>query len=306
MHAIETVALTKRFRKVDAVRELNLQVAEGSVYALMGPNGAGKTTLIKLLMNLISPNAGHISMLGRNAAQLQGEPLESIGYVSENQKMPDWMTIDDFLSYWRPFYPKWDRELEQRLVKRFGLPRKGKLKNLSRGMRMKASLTSVLAFHPRLMVLDEPLSGLDPLVRDDLMEALLALASETTVLFSSHDLAEVDSFASHVGYMDGGQLLLSEPITSVRERFRRVELTIDENFERPARFPNAWLQFATNSTTAQWVETGFDPERSTARAHEVFGPVELRDAPLTLREVFLTMARATRPSRPLDAIGAAQ
>ena len=142
MHAIEAVALTKRFRKVEAVRELNLQVAEGSVYALMGPNGAGKTTLIKLLMNLISPSAGRISMLGQNAVQLQGEPLENIGYVSENQKMPDWMTIDEFLSYWRAFYPKWDRDLEQRLVKRFGLPRKSKLKSLSRGMRMKASLTS--------------------------------------------------------------------------------------------------------------------------------------------------------------------
>ena len=290
MHAIETFALTKRFRRVAAVRELNLEVGEGSVYALMGPNGAGKTTLIKLLMNLISPTAGRAMMLGSNASQLQGKGLES------------------FLSYWRPFYPKWDRALEQRLVKRFNLPRKQKLKHLSRGMRMKAALTSALAFHPRLIVLDEPLSGLDPLVRDDLMEGLAELAGETTVLLSSHDLAEIDSFASHVGYMDEGRLLLSEPMTSVRERFRKIEIAGDAPLESPATVPAEWLQFTINTSGAnadgaRWIETGYDAVRSLARAREVFGAVELRASAMTLREVFLALARAGRPA---DANGGPQ
>jgi ABC-2 type transport system ATP-binding protein len=308
MHAIETFALTKRFRRVAAVRELNLEVGEGSVYALMGPNGAGKTTLIKLLMNLISPTAGRAMMLGSNASQLQGKGLETIGYVSENQKLPDWMTVESFLSYWRPFYPKWDRALEQRLVKRFNLPRKQKLKHLSRGMRMKAALTSALAFHPRLIVLDEPLSGLDPLVRDDLMEGLAELAGETTVLLSSHDLAEIDSFASHVGYMDEGRLLLSEPMTSVRERFRKIEIAGDAPLESPATVPAEWLQFTNNTSGAnadgaRWIETGYDAVRSLARAREVFGAVELRASAMTLREVFLALARAGRPA---DANGGPQ
>src|SRR6266567_154553 len=151
MYAIETFALTKRFRGVHAVRELTLQVEEGAVYALMGPNGAGKTTLIKMLMNLISPTSGRATMLGGDAEQLQGRRLENIGYVSENQKLPDWMTVGIFLDYCRPFYPQWDRSLEDRLVKRFDLPRKRKLKSLSRGVRMKAALASVLAYRPRLM-----------------------------------------------------------------------------------------------------------------------------------------------------------
>jgi ABC-2 type transport system ATP-binding protein len=296
MHAIETFALTKRFRRVEAVSALNLQVEEGSVYALMGPNGAGKTTLIKLLMNLISPTAGRVSMLGQNAESLQGARLETIGYVSENQKLPDWMSVEQLLRYWRPFYPTWDGALEQRLVKRFNLPLKQKLKNLSRGMKMKASLTSVLAFHPRLMVLDEPLSGLDPLVRDDLMEALLGLTGETTVLFSSHDLAEVDNFASHVGYMDGGKLLLSEPMTSVRERFHRVEVVSNAPLTPPANLPAEWLQFTIDGSKARWNEPAFKAERAKAQALEAFGRVDVRVAPMTLREVFLTMARANRPS----------
>jgi ABC-2 type transport system ATP-binding protein len=296
MNAIEAVALSKRFRRVEAVRELDLQVGEGSVYALMGPNGAGKTTLIKLLMNLMTPSAGRAWMLGQDAGELTGKRLETIGYVSENQKLADWMTAESFLSYWRPFYPKWDSGLEERLVKRFEVPRKQKLKSLSRGMRMKVALTSALAYHPRLIVLDEPLSGLDPLVRDDLMESLLALAGETTVLFSSHDLAEVDSFASHVGYMDRGRLMLSEPMASVRERFRRVEATGGAELARPATLPAEWLQFTMNGNAARWVETGYDAERSMARAREVFGAVELGAQALTLREVFLTMARAGRPA----------
>jgi ABC-2 type transport system ATP-binding protein len=261
----------------------------------MGPNGAGKTTLIKLLMNLISPTDGRALMLGEGAELLQGGRLEAIGYVSENQRLPDWMSVGQFLSYWRPFYPKWDRELEQRLVKRFELPLKQKLKNLSRGMKMKAALTSVLAFHPRLLVLDEPLSGLDPLVRDDLMDALLALAGETTVLLSSHDLAEIDSFASHVGYMDGGRMLLSEPMGSVHARFQRLEATGATPLTQPAELPQEWLQFNLSGGTARWSEADYDREHSAARAAEVFGPVELKASPMTLREVFLTMARTTRP-----------
>jgi ABC-2 type transport system ATP-binding protein len=297
MLAIETIALSRRFRGVEAVRDLNLQVSEGSIYALMGPNGAGKTTLIKLLMNLIAPTAGRAMLLGTSVGLLQGRRLENIGYVSENQKLPDWMTVPEFLAYWRPFYPTWDRALEERLVKRFDLPRKQKLKRLSRGMRMKAALTSALAFRPKLIVLDEPLSGLDPLVRDDLMENLLELVRESTVLFSSHDLAEIDDFASHVGYMDDGKLLLSQPMTTVRERYRRVQIVSNAPLTSPGAIAREWLSFKKDGASATWTEIAFDEESSLARLREIFGPVEVMTSALTLRQVFLTMARAGRSTR---------
>lgn len=296
MHAIETVELNKKFRHVEALRNLNLRLGEGSIYALMGPNGAGKTTLIKILMNLMSPTTGRAILFGESAGLLQGRRLERIGYVSENQKLPDWMTVPQFLAYWRPFYPSWDRALESRLTKRFDLPRKQKIKSLSRGMKMKAALAGALAYHPRLVILDEPLSGLDPLVRDDLMECLLEMVDETTVLFSSHDLAEVDSFATHVGYIDGGRLLLSEPIATVRGRFRAVAAACSAPPAPSSAIPAEWLQYTSDGTGARWNETGFDADRSLARAREVLGSVELSSAPLALRQVFLTMARANRPS----------
>jgi ABC-2 type transport system ATP-binding protein len=161
-------------------------------------------------------------------------------------------------------------------------------------MRMKAALASALAFHPRLIILDEPLSGLDPLVRDDLMECLLGLRGETTVLFSSHDLAEIESFAGHVGYMDGGRLLLSEPIGSVRERFRRVEIKAEAPLAQPSQLPQEWREFSIAGDGAHWTEIDFDLERSQSRIREVFGPLPVASSPLSLRQVFLTMARASR------------
>jgi ABC-2 type transport system ATP-binding protein len=294
MFAIETIALSKRFKGVNAVQELNFQVREGEVYALMGPNGAGKTTLIKLLMNLMFPTAGEARVLGLNAESLQGRGYENIGYVSENQKMPDWMTVQSFLDYWRPFYPTWDKTLEQSLAKRFDLPRKQGLKNLSRGVRMKAALTSILAYRPRLIVLDEPLSGLDPLVRDELMDGLLGLISETTILFSSHDLAEIEHFASHVGYMERGRLVFSEATASVRQRFCRLAATAPSPLTAPANPPAEWHDFKTNQSRAEWLETDYDPERSASRAREIFGPIELQATSLTLREIFLASAQMGR------------
>jgi ABC-2 type transport system ATP-binding protein len=297
MLTIETSGLNKQFRQVTAVCDVSLTVEEGAVYALMGPNGAGKTTLIKMLMNLISPTNGRISVLGADVCHVEGKGLEKIGYVSENQKLPNWMSAGMFLAYCRPFYPSWDATFEERLVKRFELPMKRPLKKLSRGMRMKAALTSALAFHPRLIVLDEPLSGLDPLVRDDLMESLRELKGETTVLLSSHDLAEIESFSSHVGYMDGGRLLLSEPMADVGARFRKVEVRRDA-LTGPAAVPAEWLQFETSGNTAQWVETEFDAEKSAAKARELFGAVEFAATPMSLREIFLAMARKERTGEP--------
>lgn len=294
MDAIETVGLTKKFRRVQAVRDVNLKVAEGGIYALMGPNGAGKSTLIKMLMNLVRPSKGEAWMLGSSAEFLRGERLERIGYVSENQKMPDWMTVRSYMSYWRPFYPTWDRALEEKLTRRFELPAKQKLKSLSRGVRMKVSLVSVLAYRPKLIVLDEPLSGLDPLVRDELMEGLLEMANEATILFSSHDLAEIEHFANHVGYMEDGQLLLSEPMESVRRRFCRVTAWKSDVMTLPETRPPEWMRFRSDGQRAQWAEAQYDAESSVQRAREVLGGVEVSVAPLTLREVFLTLAHQRR------------
>ncbi|HEV8180799.1 MAG TPA: ABC transporter ATP-binding protein [Candidatus Angelobacter sp.] len=202
--AIRTENLSKRFLSVRALRGLTLEVPEGAIYALAGPNGAGKTTAIKVLMNILAPSSGRAEVLGLDSSRLAGASFTQIGYVSENQEQPEWMRVGSFFDYLRPFYPNWDRELETALIKRMELPLDRKLRHLSRGMKMKAALASALAYRPKLIVLDEPFSGLDPLVRDELIESLLERASDSTILISSHDLAEIESFSSHVGYLEQG------------------------------------------------------------------------------------------------------
>ena len=166
---IETRGLTRRFRKTVAVKDLSLEVPDGSIFALLGPNGAGKTTLIKMVMNMVRPSSGKATILGTDSLRLGPPQLERIGYVSENQELPEWMTVQQLIDYCRPFYPAWDDDLCRRLIHQFNLPLARKLKTFSRGMKVKAALLSSLSYRPELMILDEPFTGLDALVRDELI-----------------------------------------------------------------------------------------------------------------------------------------
>jgi ABC-2 type transport system ATP-binding protein len=294
---VRTEKLTKRFRRVNAVNGLDLEVTEGSIYALVGPNGAGKTTAIKVLMNIYQPTSGRAEVLGTDSTHVAGKSFCAIGYVSENQRLPDWMRVNAFLAYLRPFYPTWDVELETDLVRRFDLPPDRKLRQLSRGMRMKVALASALAYRPKLIILDEPLGGLDPLVRDELIEVLLERAAEATVFISSHDLAEIESFASHVGYLENGRLRFSEEMASLAARFREVEVTFDGPPPALTKNPESWMHVNSAGAVVRFIETRFDEQRTNSEIRETFGSArDTTFTPMTLRSIFLAMARSQRTS----------
>lgn len=214
-----------------AVRNLNLEVPEGCFMGFFGPNGAGKTTTIKLMLNLLQPSAGLARVLGKNSRSLGIREFQRIGYVSENQEMPDWMTLQQLLAYCQPMYPNWDETLCERLRERFQLPLDQKLSKMSRGMRMKAALLSSLSYRPGLVVLDEPFSGLDPLSRDQFVDGLMELAEEHpyTLFLSTHDVDEVERLCDTVAFIREGSLHLTESTDSLLNRFRRVEATMPEN-----------------------------------------------------------------------------
>ena len=297
INAIQINALVKKFRRVAAIQGLTLNVPVGSVYALVGPNGAGKTTAIKILMNIIRATSGHAEVLDIDSAQIRGHLFESIGYVSENQELPEWMTVRTLLNYLRPFYPTWDADLEADLIQQFNLPHDRKLRHLSRGMRMKAALASSLAYHPKLIVLDEPFTGLDPLVRDELIQGLIDRAEESTIFVSSHDLAEIEAFASHVAYIEEGKLRFAEEFSSLASRFREVELTFDSPPALPQKKPETWLQLTASSAVVRFTDSRFDSERTGADIQKVFGqPRNVTFSPMSLRSIFLAMAKSGRNS----------
>ncbi|MGB2627935.1 MAG: ATP-binding cassette domain-containing protein, partial [Candidatus Acidiferrum sp.] len=188
--------------------------------------------------------------------------------------------------------------LEQSLVRQFELPLDRKIKALSRGMKMKLALASVLAFHPRLIILDEPFGGLDPLVRDQLIEGLLERATESTILISSHDLAEIESFASHVGFLEQGRLRISEEMTTLTQRFREVELTLEGQPIAPENLPSTWIRADSTAAVVRFIETRFDEDRTTAEIQRLFGDVRnLTFTPMSLRSIFLATARARHDLR---------
>jgi len=295
---IQTEQLSMRFGRAGVLHAVDLAVPEGAIYALVGPNGAGKTTLIKLLMNILRPASGRARVEGVDSRELTGAAFQRIGYVSENQDLPDGMTVEGMLDYLREFYPQWDRELEQQLVRQFDLPRDRKLKQLSRGMRMKAAFASSLAYRPALLVLDEPFSGLDPLVRDELIESLLERAPETTIFLSSHDLAEIESFASHVGHLEQGRLLFSEEMTVLSERFREVTVTLPEPARVPANLPPTWLLPESADCVVRFVDSGFDAGSEAGAIAAAFpGARDVAVEAMPLRAIFLAMAKSGRRAR---------
>lgn len=294
MQAIETSGLTRAFGKAEAVRHLDLHVPAGSVFALIGPNGAGKTTTIKLLMNLLEPTSGSATVLGTNSRRLGVTEWQRIGYVSENQQLPDWMSPAQLLDYCRPFYPTWDEDVARRLQKALGLTATAPLRTLSRGTRMKAALLSSLAYRPELIVLDEPFSGLDPLVREELVSALLETAADrpSTVFVSSHDIDEVERLADWIGFMVEGRLVFAERVDALLKRFRLVEVVRpDDTAAVPAK--DGWVTLGHSGRTTRFIDTRHDGPDAAERIAAAFPGATIRITPMALRDIFISLAQGT-------------
>jgi ABC-2 type transport system ATP-binding protein len=295
MSAICSHNLSKSFGRLAALAELTLEVPDRAIFALVGPNGAGKTTAIKTLMNILHPSAGTAEVLGKDSRRLGPAEFARIGYVSENQELPLWMTVEYFMAWLKPFYPDWDDAWAEDLLRQLDLPRTRRLQALSRGMRIKAALASSLAYHPKLVVLDEPFSGLDALVRDEFIAALLERSSEATVFISSHDLGEVETFASHVAYLESGHLRFAEEMTALSARFREVEITFENPPPLPAPWPQAWLEPASTAAVLRFVDSRFHPDSTPSEVRQAFPSARaVSFKPMPLRAIFVSLAKAAR------------
>lgn len=283
---VESQGLCKTYGRIEAIHDVSLRVPVGSVFALIGPNGTGKSTTIRLLMNILKPDRGEIRVLDTVSTALAPRHFQQIGYVSESQRVPEQLCVAQYFDYLRGLYTNWDRALEQELLQQFELPPARKLKHLSHGMRMKALLVGALAFRPKLLVLDEPLSGLDPVVRDEVVNGLLQQAQDTTIVISSHELTEIESFTTHVAFMQGGRLLLQEAIETLQERFRTVTVRLSSVKELPAPLPADWLLPQIAGHQLQFVTSAFkDEQRLYQNLVSRFGAVTLQAETMSLRSI---------------------
>ena len=202
--------VTRQFGNKTALNDLSLTVPRGGVFGLIGGNGAGKTTVIKHILGLLKAQTGTVRVFGLDPVANPVGTLGRIGYLSENRELPDWMCVCELMRYTQAFFPNWDEAYAEELRQAFDLDPKARIKTLSRGQRACAGLLVALAHRPELLVLDEPSSGLDPVVRRDILGAIIRTIADEgrTVLFSSHLLDEVERVADRVAIIHQGRILL--------------------------------------------------------------------------------------------------
>jgi len=281
----ETNGLTKRFDEVTALDRVDLKIGRPSIVGLLGKNGSGKTTLINHLMGLQLPGEGSVTTLGRPSAELGHDELIHIGYVPQEIRLLDWMTVEQHLHYVSCFYPKWDREREKRLLDELELEASKPVGALSTGNLQKLAVILAVCHHPHLLVLDEPVSDLDPIVREKLLAFLLELLreDEATILVSSHVLRDVEKVVDWVVCLDEGRVVTDSALDELKERYSRWRV-VSKNGDLPEIFSEPFVigQEVSGREACLLVENGasqIDAFRSTYGA-------EIVERPLNLEEMF--------------------
>ncbi len=225
-HAIETQQLNYRAGKTFEITDLGLHVAPGSIYGFLGPNGSGKTTTIRLVLGLLRPRAGRITVLGCDIPRDAPCVLARVGYVPEQPHLDPTLTVRETLGFQAAFYATWDWPCAERLLRQFDLDERQVFGHLSKGQKGKLMTLLALAQRPELLVLDEPTDGLDPVVRRDILSALLDYVSErrATVFVSSHLVHELERICDWIGVMDNGRLVIESPMERFKNGIKRLRV----------------------------------------------------------------------------------
>jgi ABC-2 type transport system ATP-binding protein len=233
--------LSRRFGKTTALNDVTLAVPPGCVFGLVGENGAGKSTLLKHLLGLWRAEAGTVRVFGTDPVADPVAVLGRIGYLSEQPDLPRWMRVEELLRYMQPFYPQWDQKYAEQLREQFGLDPAARIRTLSKGQHARLGLIAAEAHRPDLLILDEPSSGLDPIVRRDILEAIIRTVTDEgrTVIFSSHLLDEVERVSDHLAMLHRGTLRFCAPLDDVKARHRRLSLHFESVQTTAPRVPAA-------------------------------------------------------------------
>lgn len=291
---IETSQLRKSFGSKQALCGLDLRVPVGSIYGFLGRNGAGKTTTIKTLMGLLRADSGEAQVFGTQVidADSSVELRRRIGFVMEDKELYPYMTVEQMLRFVRGFFPKWRTELEKRYLEMFELPLKGKIPNLSKGMRSKLMLLLAISRGADLLVLDEPTDGLDPAATEDVLRELVTIAASagTTMFFSSHQLSEVELIADHIGIIEQGKMVVAGSLDDMKALYQRLQIVLADSSEMPVHWPDGVKSIRQDGRVVS-ILASHNADAIWERAQAIPGATVER-FPVTLKEIFLEYVRS--------------
>jgi ABC-2 type transport system ATP-binding protein len=295
-HAIEIERLHYRVGKAFEIRQLDLHVPTGSIYGFLGPNGSGKTTTIRLILGLLRPVSGRITVLGDPMPEQHARILRRIGYVPEQPHLDATLTVRELIDFQAAFYPQWDHARAAELVEHFELDETRLFGRLSKGQKAKLMILLALAQRGDLLVLDEPTDGLDPVVRRDILAALITYVSErgATIFISSHLVHELERVCDWIAVMDDGQLIAQAPMEKLKHGTKRLVVT-----GAPADIGQAPPPFriltreTANGAGEDWVVGDWEP--AMASYFEQLGASVREIIDLDLEDGFVELLRSARP-----------
>jgi len=289
--AIELSGVYKKYRFF-SLDHIDLRLPRGQIMGLIGPNGAGKSTTIRILMGLVHQDAGDARVLGHVMPAEQVAAKWDIGFASEDMRLYESMTLGWHMGFIRSIYPTWDAAYAQLLLKRFGLRAEQKIKGLSHGQRVKSTLLLVLARKPKLLVLDEPTTGLDPVARHEILRELTDVMADEgrSVLFSSHNTQDVEQISDQITFIDRGRIIDSMDKETYLDRWRRLRLEVPSGIELPA-LPGV-IGVRQEGRLAVATANAFDPD--LANAYENSGAIVQRIETMTLEEIFVANVAHSR------------
>lgn len=294
--AVATHGLVKHYGRETALRGVDLQVPEGAVYVLAGANGAGKSTLLRTLLNLVRPDEGRAEVFGLQTRANGPAVRAGLGYVPETTEAGyAWMKAGTLLAHQAAFYPSWDSDYAQRLCRVLDVRPERRVGALSKGQSRRLQLVMALAHRPRLLLLDEPTDGLDPVVRDEVMGLLAEHLADTgcTVLVSTHLVSEVERIADHLGVLREGRLVAQASRPDLHRMLRAYHAEGPEGCVGPAAVPGAVLRRSGSGRDIRWTVWG---EEAAVTAHFAGAGAVVRDvAPLTLDQAVVTLLSAKEP-----------
>ncbi len=289
--AIELRGVTKKYRYF-TLDKIDLKLPPGQIMGLIGANGAGKSTTIRILMGLVHQDSGEVHVLGQNMPAEQVTAKRDIGFASEDMRLYDSMTLGWHMNFIRSIYANWDGAYAQLLLKRFGLRADQKIKGLSHGERVKSALLLVLARKPKLLVLDEPTTGLDPVARHEILRELMRVMADEgrSILFSSHNTQDVEQISDQITFIDRGRIIDSMDKELYLDRWRRLRLEVPREIELPT-VPGI-ISVQREGSLAVVISNAFVPD--LARAYESRGAHVQRIENMTLEEIFVANVEHSR------------